>query len=65
MKLLVEIATILSFLTAPFYAIVNFKLINGKHTPESARPKSALQVYSVICIFILIGFSGWYLSTLL
>jgi Mn2+/Fe2+ NRAMP family transporter len=65
MKLLVEIATILSFLTAPFYAIFNFALISGKHTPEDARPGSTLRIYSVISIFILLGFSGWYLSTLL
>jgi Mn2+/Fe2+ NRAMP family transporter len=65
MKLLVEIATILSFLTAPFYAIFNYKLISGKHTPESARPSNFLRIYSVISIIILVGFSGWYLSTLL
>ncbi|MGK0387135.1 MAG: Mn2+/Fe2+ NRAMP family transporter, partial [Patiriisocius sp.] len=33
MGVLIKIATILSFLTAPFYAIINFKLITGKHTP--------------------------------
>ncbi len=65
MKLLVEIATILSFLTAPFYAIFNFALISGKHTPEVARPGPILSIYSIISIIILLGFSGWYLNTLL
>ena len=30
MGLLVKIATILSFITAPFYAFINYKLINSK-----------------------------------
>lgn len=64
MKLLVEIATILSFLTAPFYAFFNYRLLSGRHTPEKARPRPLLKAYSLICILILIGFSGWYLSTL-
>ena len=34
MGLLVKIATILSFITAPFYAIINYKLISSKHTPK-------------------------------
>jgi Mn2+/Fe2+ NRAMP family transporter len=64
MGLLIKIATILSFLTAPFYAIINFKLITGKNTPISARPSKPLQIYSVICIAILFGFSIWFLTTL-
>jgi hypothetical protein len=65
MRLLVEIATILSFLTAPFYAIINFKLISGAHTPKAARPGALLRGYSIICILILFAFSGWYISSLL
>ncbi|MFT5237042.1 MAG: Mn2+/Fe2+ NRAMP family transporter, partial [Flavobacteriaceae bacterium] len=64
MGLLIKIATILSFLTAPFYAIINFKLITGKNTPISARPSKPLQIYSVICIAILLAFSIWFLTTL-
>ena len=64
MGVLIKIATILSFLTAPFYAIINFKLITGKNTPINARPSKSLQVYSVICIGILIAFSIWFLTTL-
>jgi len=64
MGFLIKVATILSFLTAPFYAIINFRLINGKYTPKSARPSLFLKVYSVISIGILIAFSIWFLSTL-
>ncbi|MBX2829314.1 MAG: Nramp family divalent metal transporter [Flavobacteriaceae bacterium] len=64
MGLLIKVATILSFLTAPFYAILNYGLISGKHTPESARPSRAYRMYSLISILILIGFSIWYLYTI-
>ncbi len=64
MGVLIKIATILSFLTAPFYAIINYKLITGKHTPINARPSKSHQVYSVICIGILLAFSIWFITTL-
>jgi len=64
MGLLIKIATVLSFLTAPFYAIFNFKLLTGKHTPEAARPSKFMKGYSLISIGILIAFSIWYLTTL-
>ena len=64
MGLLIKIATILSFITAPFYAILNFKLIKSKHTPENARPGKSLEILSYLGIFALIGFSVWYITTL-
>jgi len=64
MGLLIKIATILSFLTAPFYAIVNFKLLTGKHTPEDTRPSKLLKYYCLLCIGTLVAFSIWYLTTL-
>ncbi len=64
MGLLVKIATILSFLTAPFYAIINYKLISSKHTPKTWRPSLKLHVLSWSGIIFLIGFSIWFLTTL-
>lgn len=64
MGLLIKVATILSFLTAPFYAISNYILITGKHTPKEAQPSKLLKIYSLFSIMILIAFSLWYLSTL-
>lgn len=64
MGLLIKIATILSFLTAPFYAIINYKLISSKHTPKAWRPSLKLHVLSWSGIIFLIGFSIWYLTTL-
>lgn len=57
----VKIATILSFLTAPFYAIANFLLVKGKHMPKAHRPSIQLQILSYMGIVFLIFFSIWYL----
>ena len=64
MGLLVKIATILSFLTAPFYAIINYKLMCSKHTPLEWRPSKTMHLLSWSGILFLIGFSIWYLTTL-
>lgn len=61
MGLLIKIATILSFLTAPFYAIINYILISSKHTPEEWRPSIGLHILSILGILFLVGFSIWYL----
>jgi len=64
MGLLVKIATILSFLTAPFYAIINYRLMGSKHTPKEWQPSKFMHILSWLSILFLIGFSLWYLSTL-
>ena len=64
MGLLIKIATILSFLTAPFYAILNYKLITGKHTPKEHQPNIYLRILSIIGIVFLIGFSVWFLTSI-
>ncbi|MFC0603984.1 Nramp family divalent metal transporter [Winogradskyella pulchriflava] len=64
MGLLVKIATILSFITAPFYAIINYKLISSKHTPKDWRPSLKLHILSWMGILFLFGFSIWYLTFL-
>lgn len=64
MGLLIKIATILSFLTAPFYAIINYTLISSKHTPKGWRPSKQLHILSWLGIAFLIGVSVWFLTTL-
>lgn len=64
MALLVKIATIISFLTAPFYAILNYLLIYGKQSTVIA-PKPFMKYLSISGIVFLIGFGSWYLITLL
>ncbi|GLB50871.1 Nramp family divalent metal transporter [Neptunitalea lumnitzerae] len=60
MKVLVQIATVLSFVTAPFYAIINYALITSKHTPKSWQPGILLRILSYSGIIFLIGFGIWY-----
>ncbi|WP_339917332.1 Nramp family divalent metal transporter [Yeosuana marina] len=64
MGLLIKIATILSFITAPFYAIINYKLISSRYTPKEWRPSRELHILSWLGIIFLVGFSIWYLTTL-
>jgi Mn2+/Fe2+ NRAMP family transporter len=64
MGFLIKIATILSFLTAPFFAIINYILITGKHTPKEWQPTLPLKILSWFGILFLIGFSIWYLNSL-
>lgn len=59
---LIYIATVLSFITAPFYAISNYILITSKHTPKAWQPKLGLRVLSWMGILFLTGFSIWYLT---
>lgn len=64
MGFLVKVATILSFLTDPFYAILNYWLIQSKHTPENHRPNIYLKTLSLLGILFLLSFSVWYLTSL-
>ena len=59
---LVQIATVLSFLTAPFYAIINYKLMSSKHVPKSWRPKKSMHILSWLGILFLIGFGIWFIA---
>lgn len=61
---LIEIATILSFLTAPFYAIANYKLMSSMHVPRAYRPKLIIHILSWLGIIFLIGFGVWYIKIL-
>lgn len=64
MGILIKIATILSFLTAPFYAILNYTLLFGKYTPKEDRPGIYLKLLSIIGIVFLIAFSIWFLTSI-
>jgi len=65
MGVFIKIATILSFLTAPFYAVINYKLITSVHTPKEFHPDFKLKLLSCISIILLFAFSIWYITTLL
>ena len=64
MGTLVKIATIVSFITAPFYAIINYILISSIHTPKKHRPSKIMHLISILGVIFLLGFGVWYLSIL-
>ena len=64
MGLLILIATVLSFVTAPFYAFLNFKLVRSDQMPKKDKPGKALQILSVLGLLFLTGFAVGYLLIL-
>lgn len=61
MKSLVDFATTLSFLVAPIYALLNFKIMNSMEMPKELHPKGILKVISYVGIVFLSGFALYYL----
>lgn len=60
MKKLVDLATTISFLVAPFIAVVNFRLVM-KNFPDEAKPGSFMRILSVLGILFLAAFSVYYI----
>ncbi len=60
-KTLVDVATILAFLTAPVFALLNFRLVSAQHFPKEDRPGLFMQALSWCGIIFLTGFSLIYL----
>ena len=63
MGALVELATILSFVTAPFYAILNYKLVVSNNMPESLKPSKSMRILSIAGILFLSIFALGYILT--
>ena len=61
---LVQIATVLSFITAPLYAFLNFRLVISDQMPKKYKPKSGLRVLSVTSLIFLTSFTLFYLFNL-
>jgi len=58
MGTLVQIATILSFLTAPFYAFLNYRLVTSKHMPMAFQPSKGLKALSIFGLIFLVLFAA-------
>lgn len=59
--ILVDFAAGLSFLSAPFLAWFNYKLVTGKQMPQKHRPGKNYRVFSLICFALLVVFNFVYL----
>lgn len=57
MTFMVDLATTLSFLTAPVLAVFNYKVVTGKHMPVEAVPPGWLKTLSWGGMIFLTGFS--------
>lgn len=61
MRFMVDLATTISFVTAPLLAILNYLAVTDNHVPKLAQPKPWLKVYAWIGIAFLTGFSIIYI----
>jgi Mn2+/Fe2+ NRAMP family transporter len=61
MRTMVDIATTLSFVTAPLLAYLNYRAVTDKHVPPSSRPGKVLRMYAWMGIAFLSGFTVFYL----
>ena len=62
MGTLVKIATVLSFLTAPFYAIINYILMSSSFIPKKYKLSKWMNIYCISGIIFLLFFSMWYIT---
>ncbi|MDA3817688.1 MAG: Nramp family divalent metal transporter [Prolixibacteraceae bacterium] len=61
MRMLVDIATTLSFITAPVLGYLNLRVMTAPHVDKKYRPKMPLRILSWIAIVVFSLFSVYYL----
>ncbi|WP_170154551.1 Nramp family divalent metal transporter [Mangrovibacterium diazotrophicum] len=61
MKLLVDIATTLSFITAPVLAVLNLKAVTAAHVPSEYQPSRFMRLFSWFGIVVLSLFALYFL----
>ncbi|HSG68469.1 MAG TPA: Nramp family divalent metal transporter [Bacteroidales bacterium] len=61
MRYMVDVATTISFITAPILAWMNYKVVRSKHIPKYARPGIVLRVWSWIGMIFLSLFTIYYI----
>ena len=57
MKILIDVATTMSFLAAPVFAYTNYRMVTDSHVPQEARLSRTLWIFSWVGIVFLSGFS--------
>jgi len=62
MHFLVDLATTLSFITAPILAYLNYRVITNKAIPKQFQPAPYLKIWSVIGISFLTIFTLFYIG---
>jgi len=62
---LIDLATALSFLSAPFLGWFNYRLVTGDQMAKADRPGKKYKVFSLICLVVLVIFNLLYIYTLI
>ena len=62
MRTMVDIATTLSFITAPILALLNYRVVTDRHMPAKFRPGKGLRLFAWAGIAFLTGFTLFYLG---
>lgn len=57
LKELMDLATIMSFMAAPVFAYINYRVVTGGFMPEENKPRGIMRFLSVAGIIFLCGFS--------
>ncbi len=65
MKSLLEFATIISFLTAPFFAFINYRVVTAGSFPDDFQPGLGMRTLSWAGLVFLLGFSLVYVYVIL
>lgn len=60
-KALLDFVTTVSFVSAPIYAWLNYKVMMGANIAEDLKPQGLFKVYTLICLTVLSLFSLFYL----
>ncbi|MDA9817819.1 divalent metal cation transporter [Flavobacteriaceae bacterium] len=63
-KSLIDVVTILAFISAPLFAYMNYRLVNNKTFPEKYQPKKWLKILSYVGFIYMVFFCIVYLYSL-
>jgi Mn2+/Fe2+ NRAMP family transporter len=61
MRYMVDVATTLSFITAPVLAFMNYKVVTSKNFPSSARPGQGMRIWAWTGLIFLTVFTLFYI----
>jgi Mn2+/Fe2+ NRAMP family transporter len=64
MTYLIDIATFVSFVAGPIYAVLNYKLVNSSLVPQEFRPKKWLNLLALIGILFFVAFTAIYILSM-
>jgi Mn2+/Fe2+ NRAMP family transporter len=59
---LIDLVTIIAFLTAPIFAYLNLRLMASDHLPDESRPALWLRLLSYAGMLFLLAFGLLYLA---